>query len=129
MKRLRSRHRSLRDGAIAAIALLAATLSGAQQPPPAPPASPAAAAQAPAPSPGTGSEVTLEIRPGAESQLKLAAPSFKVRGVLSGAARQAATQLEQTVRTDLQKTGIFVIQGPAELAAAKLNGDQAHDFE
>jgi len=81
--------------------------------------------------PGTGAapEVTLELRPGQESQLKLAAPSFKVRGVLSPAARQAATQLENAVRADLEHTGIFVIQGPAELAAAKLTGDQAHDFE
>ena len=125
MKRRSSLPRSLRFGAVAATALLAAVLA-AQAPPP-----PGAAAQpaVPAPSPGAPPDVTLEIRPGQESQLLLAAPSFKVRGVLSGAARQAATQLEQSVRSDLEKTGIFVIQGPADLAAAKLTGDQAHDFE
>jgi TolB protein len=78
---------------------------------------------------GTGSEVTVELRPGQQAQLKLAMPAFKVRGVLSPAARNAATLLEQTVRQDLDRTGIFVIQGPTELAAAKLTGDQAHDFE
>src|SRR5262245_32379868 len=129
MKKFSSLLRPLRRGAVVLAPLLAATLSA--QPPPQPAASPAAPAApaAPGTSPVPGSEVTLEIRPGQASQLKLAAPSFKVRGVLSPAARQAATQLEGAVRSDLEHTGIFVIQGPAELAAAKLTGDPAHDFE
>ncbi len=81
------------------------------------------------PSTSPGSEVTVELRPGEEAPLKLAAPAFKVRGTLSAAAQQAAAQLEQTVRTDLEHTGIFVIQGPPELAAAQLTGDPSHDFE
>jgi TolB protein len=125
MSRLQRHLRSLRRGAIASIALLAATLSGAQ----APPAPPPAPAPSPSTAPGPGPEVTLELRPGQQSQLKLAAPAFKVRGRLSPAAQQAAAQLEQSVRTDLEHTGIFIIQGPAELAAAQLTGDQAHDFE
>src|SRR6185503_868284 len=116
--------------ACALLLLLTATLSGAQAPPAQPAASPPTApATGPGGSPAPGSEVTLELRPGQASQLKLAAPSFKVRGVLSPAARQAATQLENAVRSDLEHTGIFVIQGPTELAAAKLTGDPAHDFE
>lgn len=124
------RHTMTRPLAIALLLLLAATFSGAQAPPAQPVASPSAPpAAVPGASPGAAPEVTLEIRPGQESQLKLAAPSFKVRGVLSPAARQAATQLEEAVRNDLQRTGIFVIQGPTELAAAKLTGEPAHDFE
>jgi len=119
-----------RSLAIALLLLLAAAFSEAQTPSAQPAAGPAAPPPAaPGASPAPGSEVTLELRPGQESQLKLAAPSFKVRGVLSPAARQAATALEDAVRADLDRTGIFVIQGPTELAAAKLTGDPAHDFE
>jgi len=129
------RHTMTRPLAIGLLFLLAAAISVVQIGAQAPPAQQAASPSAPPPaavpgaSPGAAPEVTLEIRPGQESQLKLAAPSFKVRGVLSPAARQAATQLEEAVRNDLERTGIFVIQGPTELAAAKLTGDPAHDFE
>jgi len=126
MKRAPLHLRSLRRGAVAFVGLVVAALSAAQAPPPAAPPAPS---PAPPGIPGTGGDITLELRPGQESQLKLAAPAFKVRGVLSPAARQAGALLEQSVRTDLEHTGIFVIQGPAELAAAQLTGNQAHDFE
>jgi TolB protein len=123
MTKLQSSSRSLRHGAIAAIALLVTSLSGAQTPAGTPAPSPA-----PAASPGGIPEVVRELRPGQVAQLPLAIPTFKVRGALSPAARQAANDLERTVRTDLERTGYFVIQGPEQLAAARLTGDQAHDF-
>ncbi|HEV8629144.1 MAG TPA: Tol-Pal system beta propeller repeat protein TolB [Thermoanaerobaculia bacterium] len=128
MKKAQRSIRPLHRGAALVLALLplAAAAIVAAQAPPAPlpsPAPPAASA------PGAGPEVTLELRPGQEAQLKLAMPAFKVRGALSANAQKAAAALEQTVRADLQHTGIFVIQGPAELAAAQLTGDPAHDFE
>jgi TolB protein len=121
------RLRSLRATSIAGAMLLAAALSLGQAPAPSPATGQPAAA--PSPSSTVPKEVAVDVRPGVQAQLHLAAPAFKVRGVLSPAARQAATQLENTVRTDLEHTGIFVIQGPAELAAAKTTGDPAHDFE
>jgi TolB protein len=110
--------------------LLAATLSDAQAPPARPAASPAPpSAATPGASAGAAPQVTVVLRPGQESQIKLAAPSFRSGAVRSPAARQAATELEAVVRADLEQTGLFVIQGPAELGAATLTGVPTHDFE
>ena len=128
MKKAQRPVRPLHRGAALVLALLAlaAPIAAAQAPPAAPAPSPVPPAGS---APGAGPEVTLELRPGQEAQVKLAMPAFKVRGALSANAQKAAATLEQTVRADLQHTGIFVIQGPTELAAAQLTGEPAHDFE
>jgi TolB protein len=71
----------------------------------------------------------VELRPGQQAQLHLAVPAFKVRGVLSPAGQKAAKTLEDALRADLDRTGIFVLQGPTELAPLHLTGEQAKDFE
>jgi len=111
---------------VVVVPLLLAALVAAQAPP-APATSPRAGA--PAPAGPAGSEVTLVVPNGAQSQMHLAVPAFKARGSLSPAGQKAAQSLEETLRADLDRTGMFVIQGPTELAAAHLTGDQAKDFE
>src|SRR5262245_22913705 len=98
MTKLQRFPRSLRPGAIVAIALSIAGLSGAQAPAPSP-----APTAAPAASPGAIPEVIRELRPGQVAQLPLAIPAFKFRGTLSPGARQAASELERTVRVDLER--------------------------
>jgi TolB protein len=127
MQRARASLRLPARLALAALPLLAGAMLVAQAPPPAAPA-PAAAAS-PAPSPGAGPEVTLELRPGQQAQMHLAVPALKVRGTLSPAGQKAAQTLDTALRADLDRTGMFVIQGPQELAVVHPTGDQAKDFE
>ena len=42
---------------------------------------------------------------------------------------RAAQVLDRTLRSDLQQSGIFEVQGPDELASLALTGDQQRDFE
>ena len=74
-------------------------------------------------------EITLVIEEGARSAWKLAVPEPTGVDLLSGAARTAADELDATLRADLLGTGIFHLQGPAELAVLQLTGDDARDRE
>ena len=97
-----------------------ASPSAAPTPSDAPPA-----ANAPASAP---QDLTLVLSGNQRPLLKLAFPSLTGAGLSAGAAA-AAREVEQTLRDDLEASRIFSIQGPAELAALTLTGDQAKDFE
>src|ERR1041384_1143414 len=73
-------------------------------------------------------QVTLEIPERGQVQLhRLAFPAFRGTGSLSGAAAEAARELEATVRQDLELSGYFDIQGPD--AFRGLSGDINRDLQ
>lgn len=80
----------------------------------------------PAPPPG---EVTLVLEEGQRPLLRLAFPELERVGALSPRGRQAAEELEATVRADLEAARIFEIQGPWAFTALRLTGDPARDME
>ncbi len=90
--------------------------SAPQSPPPA--AQPAGGAQP--------DQVTLELSRNQQQRFKLAIPAFKGTG-LAGESATAGGDLEATVRRDLELSGYFDIQGPAELAGLALVGDPVRD--
>ncbi len=59
--------------------------------------------------------------------VRLAIPTAGFRG--AAGAQAAVREVETTVRADLDSSRVFVIQGPAELAAVELTGDDARDRE
>lgn len=76
-----------------------------------------------------GREVTLTVEGPLQAQLKLAMPQLTFRPGMTGPGQAAARELEAALREDLERSGIFVIQGPEELAVLQLSGDTARDFE
>jgi TolB protein len=122
-------------GAPAAIVALGASPSEAAPASPASaaqpataPAAPGAASTAPA-APAPGSDVTLFLRDGQRSRLRLAFPAFTGRQALPAGFAEAAAEMEQTLRADLETTRLFEIQGPQELSVLALTGDPTRDFE
>ena len=87
------------------------------------------AAQETEPSPSPEDDVTLVISEGQAAQIRLAFPAATTRGTLPADAREAADRLEEALREDLRRTGIFTIQGPDALSVLELTGDQPRDFE
>jgi TolB protein len=74
-------------------------------------------------------DVTVIIERGLAPQLHLAFPAFEPQTPLTAAGRRAVETLESALREDLERSGIFVIQGPRQLAPLRLTGEQARDFE
>ncbi len=89
----------------------------------------AAVAQNPPPQIGQGTEATVEITGSARARVRLAFPAADIDGALRGEALEAAREVEQTLRDDLDATEVFNTQGPTELAVLTLTGDRAQDFE
>jgi TolB protein len=89
----------------------------------------AAAAQQPLPGQPPPRDPTIVIDRGMAAQLNLAFPSFAARTPLSPAGRRAVETLETALREDLERSGVFVLQGPRQLEALRLTGDPARDFE
>ncbi len=72
-------------------------------------------------------QVVLEMPERGQVQLhRLAFPAFRGTGALSGAAADAAREMEATVRQDLQLSGYFDLQGPE--AFRGLSGDVNRDL-
>jgi TolB protein len=69
--------------------------------------------------------VNLELERGQGQLHRLAFPPFRGTGALSGAAAEAAREMEATVRQDLQLSGYFEIQGPQFRG---LSGDISRDL-
>ncbi len=89
---------------------------GAQQPPTTAPPEP-------------DDRVTIVLDPTRQRPLiRLAIPAFRGAG-LAGPAAAAARELEATVRADLEVSGYFAIQGPADFRVLQLSGDPARDAE
>lgn len=82
--------------------------------------------------PGTApssSDVVLELRDGQAPLIRLAFPEIERPAPLAGDAREAADMIEATLRSDLEATRVFEIQGPWAFSALSLTGDSARDFE
>ncbi len=78
---------------------------------------------------GPGVDPTLVMTERARSQVRLAFPAADLDEALRGDYLEAAREVEQTLRDDLEQTAVFNSQGPTELAVLTLTGDRAQDFE
>ena len=117
-------HRALALGALAAGPLLLGAVLVAQ--------APAQPAPAPTPAgdlPAQGGEATAVIEGDIRAQLRLAMPQLTFRPGLTAAGQRAARELETALREDLERSGVFIVQGPEELAVLRLTGDPARDYE
>jgi len=74
-------------------------------------------------------EVTLTLEGRMRSRLRLAMPAMEGVHLLSPELARAARDLGQTLRADLTNSGVFLLQGPAELSVLTLTGDPQRDFE
>lgn len=74
-------------------------------------------------------EVTLVLTKGSRPRIRLAYPTDSGAGRLTGDAREAARVFEDTLRSDLEASGVFVLQGPQELGVLSLTGNQETDGE
>jgi len=74
-------------------------------------------------------EVTVELHGRQRSRFRLAMPPMEGANLLSPDLARAARDLEQTLRSDLDASGVFLVQGPAELSVLTLTGDPQRDFE
>jgi len=93
-------------------------------------AAPTLAQEPPEPREPSGEEgVTVVLEEGQRPLLRLAIPDFERVGSLSTAGTEAADELEQTVRDDLEAARIFEVQGPWAFTVLELTGDEARDME
>jgi TolB protein len=74
-------------------------------------------------------EVTLVLEEGQRPLLRLAFPELETRGRLTAAGREAADELEETLRADLEAARIFEIQGPWAFTVLELTGELSRDME
>lgn len=88
----------------------------------------AAAAQEPQ-TPERDDDVTLILQPGQRPRIRIAFPEIEGHPSLAGEAAPAGRELDRTLRDDLEVSGLFEIQGPAELALVRPTGERARDFE
>lgn len=79
------------------------------------------------PDDGGAQTFTLEIGGEVRSLIRLAFP--KATFAPSLADRSVGEEIEQTLRDDLEFTGIFNTQGPTELSVLALSGEREKDFE
>lgn len=75
------------------------------------------------------SEVTLVLERNQRPLLRLAFPAFQGLAALPPEAREAARELQATLRNDLEEARIFAIQGPDALAAFTPTGNRTTDLE
>ena len=73
--------------------------------------------------------VVLVLEGNQRPQIRLAFPETEGAGAFGGEAGRAADLLDKTLRSDLEETRIFEIQGPWAFKVLDLTGDRAHDFE
>ncbi|MDX1642763.1 MAG: Tol-Pal system beta propeller repeat protein TolB [Thermoanaerobaculia bacterium] len=73
--------------------------------------------------------LTLVLEGNARPQLRLAMPPFQGLGAVPPTRLEAINELHETLRADLEASGIFVIQGPEELSVLDLTGETAHDID
>jgi len=102
------------------LALVAVRTVAAQAPPAESPAPPAVAPQ--------GITVVLD-RSNQAPVVSLAFPTTPGLAALPGTVANAGRELEQTLRRDLERSGIFDILGPEQLAVLTLSGDLDRDAE
>ena len=78
---------------------------------------------------GEGADPTLVLDGPRRAQVRLALPAAEIESSLPSEVLEAAREVEQTLRDDLDQDIVFNTQGPAELAVLALTGDRAQDFE
>lgn len=74
-------------------------------------------------------DLFLVLDPNQRAQFRLAYPAADGAAGLSADAGAAAREFEETLRSDLEGSGIFLVQGPEQLAVLSLTGDQATDAQ
>ncbi len=74
-------------------------------------------------------EVSVVLEGRQRSRFRLAMPAIQREGTLGPQVREAADLLEQTLRTDLDQSGVFDVQGPTQLSVLTLTGSDERDFE
>ena len=72
-------------------------------------------------------QVVLDGR--ARPLLRLALAPVQGLGSLPPSRLRAVRELEETLRSDLEASGIFAIQGPEELSVLELTGETSHDID
>jgi TolB protein len=121
-----------------ALAATAGILPGAPQQPPQEPVAPSSPpASSPAPQEGAqtlppvaGQGITVVLDAGSQvAVIGLAFPAPAGLAGLAGPAADAARELEQTLRRDLQRSGVFELLGPSELSVLTLTGDLERDAD
>lgn len=78
---------------------------------------------------GQGETQTLVLEDVTRTQTRLAFPASEYDGGLTDDVLQAAREIEQTLRDDLEQDFIFNTRGPTELAVLALSGQRERDFE
>lgn len=73
--------------------------------------------------------VLLYLEGNQRPQIRLAFPDMEGVGRAGGEPGRAIDVLDKTLRSDLQETRIFDIQGPWAFTVLDLTGDRVHDFE
>ena len=81
------------------------------------------------PAAGDLPEITLVIEGSGRPRWRLAMPDLDGVLALNPDAQRAASELDQTLRSNLANSGVFDIQGPVELAVLQLTGDDFRDRE
>lgn len=74
-------------------------------------------------------EVTVELHGRQRSRFRLAMPAMEGAQLLSSEMNSAARELDETLRRDLDNSGVFLVQGPVELSVLSLTGDTQRDLE
>ena len=74
-------------------------------------------------------EVTVTLEGRQRSRFRMAMPAMEGIELLTPELARAARELEKTLRSDLDESGVFLVQGPAELSVLSLTGDPQRDFE
>ena len=90
---------------------------------------PATAQTPPADGGLSGDEAEIVIDGRGRSQVRLAFPESKIDPSLTGDTLQAAREVEQTLREDLEQMILFNTQGPTELSVLVLTGNRDQDFD
>ena len=106
--------------ALASLAAAGVAVLGAQAPPP----------ESTAPPPPAPQGITVVLERGNQVPIvALAFPATPGIAALPGTAASAARELEQTLRKDLERSGVFDILGPDELSVLTLSGDLQRDAD
>jgi len=77
----------------------------------------------------TGDTQTLVLTKDTRSLIRLAFPETSYDPSLTGEALESAREIEQTLRSDLEQSFVFNVQGPTELSVLALTGVRERDFE
>jgi TolB protein len=122
-RRPRRRPLAIPLAALAAAGALAAGASPLLAP------APPAAQEPPQQQPGSQGDVTVVLEGRQRPLIRLALPEMEGWNRVGGVGEEAGRELDETLRSDLELSRAFEIQGPWAFQAIELTGDRARDFE